>query len=90
MFAPQSKWWFELIGRDRQAPITPDELEDQAVTSMDSSDPQYLALKLKRKHMTNMLKQMLAQGGYQDLAKMTTLKRVSTDGADEDGSMERY
>lgn len=38
-------------------------------------DERYLALKLKKKHQMLMLKKMLAEAGYDDLAKMTTISK---------------
>jgi len=38
-------------------------------------DPRVLQLKMKRRYQTGMLKKMLEEAGYGDLAKMTTLSK---------------
>lgn len=38
-------------------------------------EPQVLQLQLKRKHAANMLKRMLSEAGYDDLARYTSLNR---------------
>lgn len=48
-----------------------------------SAEPQYLQLQLKKKHATALLKRMLAEGGYGDLARMTNIRRGSIEEGDE-------
>lgn len=42
-------------------------------------DEKILQLKLKKKNQINMLKRMLADAGYGDLAKMTTISKHDLD-----------
>lgn len=48
-----------------------------SVDRQPAGEPQVLQLQLKRKHAANMLKRMLSEAGYGDLAKYTNLKRES-------------
>ncbi len=45
----------------------------------DDYDPKILQLRLKRKYQLGMIKKMLEEGGYGDLAKMTTIGKKSYD-----------
>lgn len=75
MMSP-AKWWWELLqDPGEETPAT--DLEDQSTAGIPQDDPRYLSLHLKRKHQTNLLKKMLSEGGYPDLARMTTISRVS-------------
>ena len=78
---PQTKWWHELLREQTEEPAAAD-LEDQEMDNIPRDDPRYLQLELKKKHMNNLLKRMLVDGGYDDLARMTTLRRAGV----EDGN----
>ncbi len=49
----------------------------------DPYDPHVLQLRMKRKYQLGMIKKMLEDGGYSDLAKMTTVGRKSYEDNEE-------
>ncbi len=51
----------------------------------DHMDPRELELVLKRKHKLNMLKRMLADSGYPNLARMSTIRREPASEGDDYG-----
>jgi hypothetical protein len=53
------------------------QLEEQP---MDPEKARYLRLELKRRHKMQLIKKMLEEAGYGDLAKMTTVKSRELEG----------
>ncbi len=59
---------------------SPDEMPVEEPAMHDSpDDPKILQLRLKRKYQLGMIKKMLEDGGYGELAKMTTIGKKSYD-----------
>lgn len=55
------------------------EFYEEPAAHEDRFDPQVLQLQIKKKRQLEMIKKMLEQGGYEDLARMTTLRRRDFD-----------
>lgn len=73
---PHTRKLFEMLSEPDPAEEVPD--MDPAVHE-DASDPRILQIRLKKKYQLGMIKKMLEEGGYSDLAKMTTLNKKSYD-----------
>lgn len=54
-------------------------MPDDRAAHEDRFDPQVLQLQIKKKRQLEMIKRMLSQAGYEDLARMTTLRRREFD-----------
>ena len=76
---PHTDWFWDLLGEQRGHEASPQELGVSDDVGVPADDPAYFALKLKRKNQTNMLKRMLVDAGYGDLASKTTIGRVSAE-----------
>jgi hypothetical protein len=67
-----------LSGRSLSDPYV-DNLEiddpDALAAQTDASNPAYMQLRLKKKKQAAMIKQILVNGGYGDLARMTNLHK---------------
>jgi len=80
-----SKWLYQLMAN----PHTRGEEVSEEDMGMEpaSRDDDYLRLRIKKKQQNHLLRSMLEQGGYGDLAKMTTIRGAkpvySTDPSDE-------
>lgn len=61
-----------------QEPDPVEEMPDME-PAMHEADPKILQLRLKKKYQLGMIKKMLEEGGYEDLAKMTTIGRKAYD-----------
>jgi hypothetical protein len=51
----------------------------QGIDEPEMHDPKVLQLRIRRKHQLGMIKKMLEDAGYEDLARMTTLQRREYD-----------
>ncbi len=68
---PQSQILLDALRDESDPPmIAPERAERPA-----SDDPRVLQLVLKRRYHTNILRRMLQDAGYSDLAKMTAFRR---------------
>lgn len=77
----KNKWLYQLMGQiDRQ----PTEADDLNIEPEAREDEQYMRLKLKKKRQNHLLKQMLEDGGYKDLARMTTISGAKPSYSDEE------
>lgn len=77
-FLPQTRWFDELLEGEQTTPDV-----DEALEGVPEDDPRYLMLQIKKKHRNNILKRMLAEGGYPELARMTSLRKTGFDGGDQ-------
>ena len=68
-----SKWLYQLMANPHERSEEPTE-EDLGVEPPARDDGNYLRLRIKKKQQNHMLRQMLEQGGYGDLAKMTNIR----------------
>ena len=57
----------------------PDLPQAEPAFHQEKFDPKYLQLQLKRRRQMEMVKRMLEDAGYDDLAKMATLRRREFD-----------
>ena len=55
------------------------EMYEEPASHMDRFDPKVLELQVKKRRQLQMIKQMLENAGYTDLAAMTNLRRSSLD-----------
>ena len=86
MMTPQSKWLYELLSEHslRSNPPTEEDVGIEPPShDMPEHDPQYLGLVLRKRRQTQLLKKMLENGGYGDLAKMTSFKNMHTGHTEE-------
>lgn len=70
---PHTRKMLEMLGEPEEVPDMEPAVHD------DNMDPKVLQLRLKKKYQLGMIKKMLEEGGYEDLAKMTTIGRKSYD-----------
>jgi len=66
----QAKWLYQLMGQPLREESLPDDVGLDPATR---EDEQYLRLRLKKKRQTQLLRKMLEEGGYSDLARMTNV-----------------
>jgi hypothetical protein len=68
----QTKWLYQLMGPQFRG----DEIseEDAGIEPATRDDSEYLRLKIKKKHQNHLLRKMLEDGGYKDLAKMANIR----------------
>lgn len=57
----------------------PEKPIEESAAHTDPYDPKILQLKLKKRYQLGMIKKMMQQAGYDDLARMTTLSRKNYD-----------
>lgn len=82
-----SKWLYQLMANPHERSEEPTE-EDLGVEPPSRDDGDYLRLRIKKKQQKQMLRQMLEQGGYGELAKMTTIsggRPVYSQGPSDEG-----
>jgi hypothetical protein len=78
----KNKWLYQLMGQiERQPPASADDL---GIEPEDSDPDQYMRLKIKKKRQNHMIKQMLEDGGYKELARMTTISGAKPSYSDEE------
>jgi len=77
---PATRNFIEMMRENRKGDDIPsDGIAMEPAVHEDQYDPKILQLRLKRKYQLGMIKKMLEEGGYGDLAKMTTIGRKSYD-----------
>jgi hypothetical protein len=73
---PHTRKLIDMLGGPEPAEEVPDM---EPAVHEDDMDPKILQLRLKKKYQLGMIKKMLEEGGYGDLAKMTTIGRKAYD-----------
>jgi hypothetical protein len=76
---PQSQLLADALREESDPPPVGGELRAER---QPSDDPRVLQLVLKRRYHTNLLRRMLQDAGYADLAKMTAFRRERLEGND--------
>lgn len=67
---PHTRYLADQLRGEQEAPIDYTRAERPA-----TSDPRVLQLVMKKRYQTNLLRRMLEDAGYSDLAKMATIRR---------------
>ncbi len=76
MISPVGRGVLDLLREDDlEAP----EYEREQAEHLSPDDPRFAMLKMKRKRQQAMMRQMLINAGYGDLAKMATISRDTID-----------
>jgi len=70
---PHTRMLMDAMREDSDPPDIAPVREDIAHVSRE--DPRFYTLALRKKHQTAMLKKMLQDAGYKDLARMTGFRR---------------
>lgn len=78
---PHTRSLLELIRDEQAAQNEPHEYQalQEKASHGSSYDPKILQLKMKRRHQLGLLKKMMEDAGYGDLARMTTISKSDYD-----------
>lgn len=74
MFAHTQKLMDALRDEAGDAPELPE--LDEGAEPVAPDDPRYLQLQMRRRHMNKLIKQMLEQSGYRELARMSSMRNA--------------
>lgn len=72
-----AKSLLELLADEN--PVDEPVLREEPAAHGDSHDPRILQLRLKRKYQMGMIRKMLEEGGYKDLAKIASISKRDYD-----------
>lgn len=70
------KWLYQMMGNPLERGEEATE-EDVGIEPPSHGDDEYLRLRIKKKQQNHLLRKMLQDGGYGDLAKMTNIRGAS-------------
>lgn len=70
------KWLYQMMANPLDRSEEPRE-EDAGIEPASHEDDEYLRLRIKKKQQNHLLRKMLQDGGYGDLAKMTNIRGAS-------------
>lgn len=73
MYPHSRKLLEELLREEQESP--PIEVEADSMRAERGANPSVLQLQMKRKYHNNILRRMLVDAGYGDLARMSTIRR---------------
>jgi 3-deoxy-D-arabino-heptulosonate 7-phosphate (DAHP) synthase class II len=79
---PHTRALLEQLQREEGA--EPDAVHGELAEHAPLDDPQYMTLKLRKKHQTNLMRRMLQDAGYADLARMTQFRRERLDDGEDE------
>lgn len=71
-----TKQLLDYVMKGQHEPTFP---RPEPAAHVNESDPKVLELRLKRKYQMGLIKKMMQDAGYDDLAKMTTIGKRSYD-----------